>query len=94
MSWPMRKSLSRRIITFSVPRQMDDGLLLRMIKGIATRSYQDCAEAVLGSLWSFLHPPYRGRFIKASAEKLRQFRERSLSQYDLVALFIVWEDLC
>ena len=28
------------------------------------------------------------RFIKASAEKLKQFRERSLAPYDLVALFI------
>ena len=28
------------------------------------------------------------RFIKASAQKLAQFKERSLAQYDLVALFI------
>ena len=29
-----------------VPRRMDEGLLLRVIKGIATRSYQACAEAI------------------------------------------------
>ena len=28
------------------PRQMDEGLLLRMLKGIATRNYEVCAEAV------------------------------------------------
>ena len=28
------------------PRQMDEGLLLRMLKGIATRNYEACAEAV------------------------------------------------
>ena len=69
------------------PRQMDDGLLLRMIKGIATRSYQDCAEAV-PEAFGLSSSTVSRRFIKASAEKLRQFRERSLSQYDLVALFI------
>ena len=28
------------------PRQMDEGLRLRMLKGIATRNYEACAEAV------------------------------------------------
>ena len=28
------------------PRGMDEGLLLRMLKGIATRNYEGCAEAV------------------------------------------------
>ena len=69
------------------PQKMDDGLLLRMIKGIATRSYQDCAEAV-PEAFGLSSSTVSRRFIKASAEKLRQFRERSLSQYDLVALFI------
>ena len=31
---------------FQHPRKMDEGLLLRMIKGIATRAYQACAEAI------------------------------------------------
>ena len=69
------------------PRQMDDGLLLRMIKGIATRSYKDCAEAV-PEAFGLSSSTVSRRFIKASAQKLKQFKERSLAQYDLVALFI------
>ena len=34
------------------PRQMDEGLLLRMLKGIATRNYEACAEAE--GLWSVI----------------------------------------
>ena len=75
------------------PRRMDEGLLLRMIKGIATRSYQACAEAI-PEAFGLSSSTVSRRFIKASAEKLKQFRERSLAQYDLVALFIGWEDLC
>ena len=69
------------------PQKMDDGLLLRMIKGIATRSYKDCAEAV-PEAFGLSSSTVSRRFIKASAEKLRQFHERSLADYDLVALFI------
>ena len=70
-----------------VPRRMDEGLLLRMIKGIATRSYQACAEAI-PKAFGLSSSTVSRRFIKASAQKLAQFRERSLAQYDLVALFI------
>ena len=70
-----------------VPRRMDEGLLLRMIKGIATRSYQTCAEAI-PKAFGLSSSTVSRRFIKASAQKLKQFRERSLADYDLVALFI------
>ena len=70
-----------------VPRRMDEGLLLRMIKGIATRSYQACAEAI-PKAFGLSSSTVSRRFIKASAQKLAKFRERSLSQYDFVALFI------
>lgn len=72
---------------FQRPRGMDDGLLLRMLKGIATRSYETCAEAV-PEAFGLSSSTVSSRFIKASAEKLRQFQERSLAEYDLVALFI------
>ena len=69
------------------PRQVDEGLLLRVLQGLPTRQYAACAEAV---------PPAFGlssstvsrRFIKATARKLQQFQERSLAEYDLVALFV------
>ena len=69
------------------PRRMDEGLLLRMIKGIATRAYQACAEAI-PEAFGLSSSTVSRRFIKASAQKLKQFKERSLAQYDLVALFI------
>lgn len=55
--------------------------------GIATRSYKACAQAI-PEAFGLSSSTVSRRFIKASAEKLRQFQERSLSQYDLVALFI------
>ena len=69
------------------PRKMDEGLLLRMIKGIATRAYQECAETV-PEAFGLSSSTVSRRFIKASAQKLKQFQNRSLAQYDLVALFI------
>jgi putative transposase len=72
---------------FQSPRRMDEGLLLRMLKGISTRSYEACAETV-PEAFGLSSSTVSRRFIKASAEKLRQFQERSLADYDLVALFI------
>lgn len=69
------------------PRQMDEGLLLRVVSGIATRSYEGCAEAV-PEAFGLSSSSVSRRFIKASAAKLRQFQERSLSGYDLVGLFL------
>ena len=77
------------------PRHMDEGLLLRMIKSlprnasirIATRAYQECAETV-PEAFGLSSSTVSRRFIKASAQKLKQFQNRSLAQYDLVALFI------
>ncbi len=55
--------------------------------GIATRAYQACAEAI-PEAFGLSSSTVSKRFIKASAQKLAQFKERSLAQYDLVALFI------
>ena len=69
------------------PRHMDEGLLLRVISGIATRAYGSCAQAV-PEAFGLSSSSVSKRFIKASAAKLRQFQERSLAGYDLVALFM------
>ena len=55
--------------------------------GIATRAYQACAETV-PEAFGLSSSTVSRRFIKASAQKLKQFQDRSLAQYDLVALFI------
>ena len=45
---PLRRTeVSRRAYqALQTPRQIDEGLLLRMLKGIATRNYEACAETV------------------------------------------------
>jgi len=69
------------------PRQMDEGLLLRVLKGISCRDYEVCAEAVPEAFGISASSVSR-RFIKATAKKLKEFRERPLDDYDLVALFV------
>ena len=69
------------------PRNMDEGLLLRILKGIATRNYETCAESVPES-FGLSSSTVSRRYVKATARKLAQFQERSLEEYDLVALFL------
>ena len=69
------------------PRNMDEGLLLRMLKGIASRNYESCAEAVPES-FGLSSSTVPRRYVKATARKLAPFQERSLEEYDLVALFL------
>ncbi len=69
------------------PRKMDEGLLLRMLKGIATRNYEACAETV-PEAFGLSSSTVSRRYVKATAQKLAQFQERSLADYDLVALFL------
>ena len=73
--------------SLQTPRNMDEGLLLRMLKGIATRNYKTCAEAV-PEAFGLSSSSVSRRYIKGTARKLAQFQERSLKEYDLVALFI------
>ncbi len=69
------------------PRKMDEGLLSRMLKGIATRNYERCAEAV-PEAFGLSRSSVSRRYVKGTARKLAQFQERSLEGYDLVALFL------
>jgi len=69
------------------PRNLDEGLLLRMLKGIATRNYESCAETV-PETFGLSSSSVSRRYVKATARKLAQFQERSLEGYDLVALFL------
>ena len=69
------------------PRQMDEGLLLRMLKGIATRNYEACAETV-PEAFGLSRSSVSRRYVKGTARKLAEFQERSLEGYDLVALFL------
>lgn len=72
---------------FQAPRKLDEGLFLRVLKGISTRSYETCAETVPETFGISASSVSR-RFIKATAKKLRQFQERSLEDLDIVAVFL------
>ena len=69
------------------PRKLDEGMLIRVLKGISCRNYKACAQAVPETFGMSASSVSR-RFIKASAKKLKEFQERSLDDYDFVALFI------
>ena len=63
------------------PRQMDGGLLLRMLKGIATRNDEACAETV-PEAFGLSRSSVSRRYVKGTARKLAEFQERSLEGYD------------
>lgn len=69
-----------------VPRRLDEGLLLRILNGLSCRQYGACAEAV-PEAFGLSPSTVSRRFIQASTRKLREFQERTLEDYDLVAVF-------
>lgn len=69
------------------PRGADEGLLLRVLRGISCRSYQAAAEAIPEALGMSPSTVSR-RFIRVSARKLAELLERDLSGHDFVALVL------
>ncbi len=69
------------------PKKTDEGLLLRVLKGISCRNYKACAESVPEAFGISASSVSR-RFIKATAKKRKQFQERPLDDYGFVTLFI------
>ena len=59
------------------PRKMDEGLLRKVLKGIATRNYEDCAETV-PETFGLSRSSVSRRYVKGTARKLAEFQERSL----------------
>lgn len=72
---------------FQVARKLDEAVLLRVLKGLSCRDYQGCAQAA-PEAFGISSSSVSRRFIKATEAKLKQFQERSLQPYDLVALFL------
>ena len=58
-----------------------------MLKGLATRNYEVCAETV-PEAFGLSPSSVSHRYMKGTARKLAEFQERSLEEYDLVALFL------
>lgn len=76
--------------TFQVLRkggESDKILLNRVLLGLSCRDYEKAAESVPGAI-GLSGSTVSREFVKASAEKLREFHERDLSNLDISALFI------
>lgn len=69
------------------PRQGDAGLLRRVLLGLSTHRYQECAEAV-PEAFGLSSSTVSRRFIRASARKLQELAERRLAGDDFVAVFL------
>ena len=68
-------------------REPDEGLLRRVLYGLSCRNYASAAEALPGAIGLSSASVSRS-FVAASRAQLKAFRERDLSQLDLVAMFV------
>ena len=69
------------------PGEMDEGLFRKVLLGISWRDYEAAVEAVPGAIGLSKSTVSR-EFKKATAAKLKEFQERDLSGYDVVALVL------
>lgn len=69
------------------PRQMDEGLLRRVLKGLSCRNYEACAEKI-PEAFGLKPSSVSRRFIRASARKLQELQERRLESYEIVVLIL------
>ena len=67
--------------------EVNEILLRRVLYGLSCRNYEQAAESVPGAIGLSASTVSR-QFIEASAERLRAFRERDLSVYDIVTIFL------
>lgn len=67
--------------------ELDELLLRRVLHGISCRDYEGAAEIVPGAIGLSSSTTSR-HLIKVTSKKLREFQERDLSNYDIVALWI------
>jgi len=69
------------------PRHGDAGLLRRVLLGLSTHRYRECAEAV-PEAFGLSPSTVSRRFIRASARRLQELAERRLDGLDCVAVFL------
>jgi transposase-like protein len=72
---------------FRDPRGMKESVLRNMVLGISSRNYE---EAVSGFIrgYGIKKSSVSRHFVKATAEQMRAFLERDLTELDLIAIFI------
>ena len=69
------------------PKVVDDMALSRVIHGMSQRNYEKAAISV-PETFGIKKTSVCRRFIRASGRRLKEFAERDLSGYDIVAIFI------
>ena len=67
--------------------EVDEGLFRKVLRGISCRDYEEAVEAVPGAIGMSKSQVSR-EFKKATAAKLKEFQERDLASYDVVAVFM------
>jgi transposase-like protein len=72
---------------FQQPTQVDEGLMRRVLHGLSTRNYRECAETI-PEAFSLSPSTVSRRYIRASSRKLRELMERRLEGYDFVSVVI------
>jgi len=89
----VRDKENRKEIELSVykalqrPRDIDEGLLGRILLGLSCRDYRKCSE-MIPEAFGLSASTVSRRFIKASSRKLKELKERRLDHLDLVGLVI------
>mgnify|MGYP006269921299 FL=1 len=67
------------------PRDRDEGVLRRILRGLSCRSYEECTVAV-PEAFGMSGSSVSRRYIRASARQLKKLCERRLEGYDFVVL--------
>jgi putative transposase len=70
-----------------VPRDRDEGVLRRILRGLSCRSYEECAGTV-PEAFGMSGSTVSRRYIRASARELKKLCERRLEGYDFVVLIL------
>ncbi len=69
------------------PSGVDDHILAQVINGISHRNFEKAAQQI-PSVFGIQKSSISRKFIKASAAKLEAFRNRDLSDHDIIAIFM------
>ncbi len=69
------------------PFDDDNGALKRLLYGLSTHRYEE-SSALAGEAFGISPSNLSKKFKRCSADKLRELQERSLKQYDFIAIFI------
>ena len=69
------------------PRNLDEGLMKKMLLGLSTARYEETARSI-PEAFGLSKSTVSKRFIRASAKKLKELLSRRLEKEDVVAVFV------